>query len=204
MTYNKVTTNFATVFDEVKNADLIIVEGFEFVGKNEVVENIKSEFKFLEERPVLSYRPNYDNINYLEIITNPAARFVLRYPILEFIKELKKLQSDATLILDKSIFTDLMYIVNNNKQLPPDSVAAVLHHFHHFIRNYNVAIIHTTYSTVDESLLMEKSKLISAYNSVEQYFEDLTRADARLVELFSQYLSMYGNEKIKIVKYYPR
>jgi hypothetical protein len=205
MKYDKVTTNFYSVIESIIGSDIIIIEGFEFVGKHKVLEKIKLDF---QEKGylVLSYRPDYDEIHYAELVSLDH-RFALRYPILEFFKEIKKLESRVKLILDKSIFTDLTELRSKDIDVSSKN-SLIMETFQKLTADFDVSIVHITFANYDINLVSERENVINKFGSFDDYFKNLSISDKIFNELFNSYSEKLDERLckncIKFVRYYPQ
>jgi len=208
--YDSKTTNIATLAELVQNSDIIIIEGFEFVGKNYLIKNL---YNVLYERDLIQmgrgldmprtlvYRPDYDLIEY-ERITSVQNRYVLRLPIMELFPEIWRAfrPRKLRLILDKSIFSDAVY----SKLVATEDVSIdeMLSVYHRLVEGWSIAIIHVSPYTSNPHQLVNAESILGKFSSFEEYFIKLNSAEILFNDVYTTYINMFSKDNVKLIKYY--
>ncbi len=209
--YDSITTNLDTLINSISDSDIIIIEGFESIGKKFLIDTLKSSLESYKEYEnmylsqnykCIVYRPDYDKINYGESV-DLSKRFILRIPILEFFEEIKRnfSNNDIQLILDKSVFSDAVYCLLNADD-GSYNIIKMLSTYNGLVKDYKIAVVHMTAFSEDPANLVNSDEILGKFSNYQEYFKQLSFADKLFGEMYQTYLSLFSNKNIKFIKYY--
>ena len=195
-----VTMSFERVASSVEDSEIIIVEGFESLGKEAITKRLESHFNYTENSPhkIFIYRPNFENVDYASL-TKIDNRYMLRFPILEFFSELKRVEDNSILILDKSIFSDIVKCNLNEIYIPTEVLFA---NFGKLIKDYKVSIIHVSLPSTNREFIINDQEVLDNYVSFDAYFECLSKAELEYMKVYTAFFEERQSDNIKFIKYY--
>lgn len=177
-------------FDDLLNYKVIIIEGYEMVGKSTFIESLPVVFgSDYTNNHVKIYRPSYESIKYDEVI-GKGNRVVLGMSVLDYFYS----NSDYmdTLIMDRGIVSSIVYrdMYNQDSGLTDD----VVDNYIDFISKVSPVIVYinhlndaTAKYKYDKSV--EEREVIDQYdkfNTFEEYYESYKSFDNKFKEVISR------------------
>lgn len=93
----------------INDYDILVVEGYDMVGKSTLISNlvsIMSTLDFHRVRPVVVFRPDYDNLCYDDVI-DKSNRLVIGLSVLDFIRSDKNY--NKLTIFDRGLPSGIVY-----------------------------------------------------------------------------------------------
>ena len=207
--YDDITVNFESLVTAVMKADIIFIDGFTDVGKQQLIELLDKQIRY--ELPVFIkpnifiYRPDYDKYGYADFI-DIQDRHILRLPVLEFFNtfksQYKTSTSDVKLIMDKSVVSDIVKGLLHD-QISLEYVKEILSTMLQLIRDHNVCFIHASQLGRTEDEIVNLESILQHYASYTDYLIELAKADSAFAVVLSMFRQLYPEDttKIRIIKY---
>lgn len=208
---NLVTTNIEKLLDTISESEIIVVEGFEFVGKSHIISLITDELENVHGKSVLNYRPDYESLGYDDILDR-SNRYILGLPAIEMYKSVRDtLNASPVLILDRSVFSSYVYSILYNS-VPVDRMIQVMSTYRKIFKDFKVSVIQVTPYTEDSSKLLYTQALsdddhkdkYDKFESFTEYFQVLNKVEYLFNESYITYQDMFSDDDIKFIKYYNK
>ncbi len=197
------TTDWYTVLDKCKTADIIIIEGYEFSGKNMVMQDLSTALS--NYATTYTYRADYSLIDYPSLVPDET-RFTLRLQMFELLniilgeRKNRPCTSVPIFILDRSFFSDYVYL-NLMHKATPELVAQIYEVYRTLLHNMDVVVLHVTPSGKWLDDLSKQPEFKEKYIDVEGYYAIASQADLLYSVAFEDYAKLYPNDPISFIRY---
>jgi thymidylate kinase len=204
--FDQVTTNIYALMDRIQTSNVVIVEGFEFVGKSHVIELITDHLEVDLHKKVVTYRPNYEELSYDSILER-SDRYILGLPAIEMFKIMK--DDSSVLVLDRSVFSSYVYSIYYNS-IDPSKMIQVMDVYRNILKDFKVSVIQVTPYTEDSSKLLYVQALkdddhkdkYDKFESFDEYYKMLNNMEYLFSESYKAYKSDMLSDDIEFIKYY--
>lgn len=199
-----------TIVRIADDCDIIIVEGYEFVGKSHVANLLIDELSLQSDCKVLMYRPDYELVGY-DTVLDRKNRYILGLPVIElFGTVMKSFNGRVKLMLDRSVFSSYVYSILYNSATESEMMS-VFEVYQKVFKDYKVLVVQVSPYTKDSSELLYTQSLsddqhkdkYDKFENFDEYFSMLTKVEALYLDSFQAYNMMYPDE-VTFVKYYNK
>lgn len=175
------------ILHHVKSADIIVIDGYESVGKhyylNKIPELLKDEFPGILTFNFIKYRPDFELLPYTTILESDRL-FVLRIPAIEMFNQMNL--PNTKLIIDRSLFSDLVSLAMLNDL--PDFTEDIFETYHRLFLNKKVAVIYLMPDDIADDEYGRSSHIVTA--------------DILYNRLFDYYQNKYPEDMIEFIKFF--
>lgn len=199
----KITSDWYTVAGDCDRSDIVIVEGYEFSGKNLVMQDLDAVLS--KGAQVYSYRADYSLIDYTELLPDET-RFTLRLQMLEMLgiildeRKARPCTPTPIFVLDRSFFSDYVYL-NLMGKATPELVTQIYDAYHALLHKYNVTVVHVSPAGQWLEDLSNQDEFKEKYKNVKGYYVKASQADFLYSVAFEDYLKLYPEDPITFIRY---
>lgn len=195
------TTNWHSVIEKCYNADVVILEGYEFSGKNTIMQALVESFP---DRVVYGYRADYSLIDYTQIVSEET-RFTLRLQMLELINIIqtsntREWYNRPIFVLDRSFFSDYVYL-NLSGKATENIVTQIYETYRTLLKDLNVVVVHISPDGKWLSDLSKQDEFKDKYTDIAGYNVIASRADFLYSVAFEDYKELYPEDPISFIRY---
>jgi hypothetical protein len=203
-TYSEFTTNVQSVANLVCYADLIIIEGFESVGKHAFMKKLVGAlYRANADRDIptdiRTYRPSYYTLGYSKML-DVKDRYVLRLPVIEAFVQARPLARRSQLIIDKAVFSDYVYM-SNAGILTDQVIHDMFEAYHNQWKDLRIAIVHVTADPNYAQAIADSDEVQVKFESAYEYLKKFYEADVSFNKAFEQYIEMFYDDEILFIKF---
>lgn len=167
----EVFNSFDNLLDVLRTYNVIILEGFEMVGKSTMSKLLRNKIA-----NSILYRPNYeDNYRYL----TPDQYYIVGLASFEALSQVLDLNLDK-LILDRGLPSNIVYSFGKSHVVPYPELHKI---YKRMTQDLAVAVVHCNHQDLESAITKYDSAIASrkelseydTYLKFEDYYEDYTR-----------------------------